>query len=57
MEIALRWDPPNRAVALVKGFELANQAVALDPSLSSAHLVLGDLRRAPSSQRCGGTIR
>ena len=43
LEVALRWDPPRRAEAIAKGFELARKAVSLDPSLSFAHMTMGDL--------------
>ena len=43
LEVALRWDPPRRAEAIAKGFEFARKAVSLDPSLSFAHMTMGNL--------------
>ncbi|MBI3709554.1 MAG: tetratricopeptide repeat protein, partial [Proteobacteria bacterium] len=42
-EVALRWDVANRALALAKGVELAEKALALDATLPFAHLTRGDL--------------
>jgi adenylate cyclase len=42
-QVSLRWDPPRRAEALIKGLDLAAKAIALDPSLSVAYKTTGDL--------------
>jgi TolB-like protein len=49
-EMALRWDPANREAALTRGLEFADKALAADPTLPMAHMVMGDLlmrRREP----------
>jgi tetratricopeptide (TPR) repeat protein len=42
-EVALRWDPPNREMVLARGLAYAERALAADPSLPLAHMVIGDL--------------
>jgi adenylate cyclase len=47
-EVARRWDPARREAAISDGIGLAERALALDPALPSAHIVMGNLvmRRA-----------
>lgn len=42
-EVALRWDPPSREKVLERGLSYAERALAADPSLPLAHMVMGDL--------------
>ena len=42
-EVALRWDPPNREKVLDRGLGYAERALAVDPTLPLAHMVMGDL--------------
>ncbi|SCZ12614.1 adenylate/guanylate cyclase domain-containing protein [Microvirga guangxiensis] len=42
-EVALRWDPPNRDKVLARGLSYAERALAVDPALPLAHMVMGDL--------------
>jgi adenylate cyclase len=42
-EVGLRWDPPNREKVLARGLGYAERALAVDPTLPLAHMVMGDL--------------
>lgn len=42
-EVALRWDPANREKVLERGLSYAERALAADPALPLAHMVMGDL--------------
>ncbi|WP_262268423.1 adenylate/guanylate cyclase domain-containing protein [Microvirga yunnanensis] len=42
-EVALRWDPPSREKVLERGLSYAERALAAEPSLPLAHMVMGDL--------------
>ena len=42
-EVALRWDPPSREKVLDRGLGYAERALAVDPTLPLAHMVMGDL--------------
>ncbi|PVE24213.1 hypothetical protein DC522_12120 [Microvirga sp. KLBC 81] len=42
-EEALGWDPANREAALTRGLAFAEKALAADPTLPMAHMVMGNL--------------
>lgn len=42
-EVALRWEPQNRAASLAKGLAYATRALNVDPISPLAHMVMGDL--------------
>ena len=42
-EVAERWDVSGRKKAIAKGIAMATRAMALDPSISTAHMTMGML--------------
>ncbi len=42
-EVSRRWDPARREAAIATGIDFAGRALALDPALPSAHVVMGNL--------------